>query len=99
MIKKFALAMLILSTAYAPSVYAANIAQDSGRFSYGAMRIVRGAFQLPVSVLGGTLSGPPIVGTIGGVVQGTFRTVADVTGGIFHMGVAAAPYAKYAALA
>ncbi len=99
MIKKFAACFLVFSFTALPLASAANISQDSGRFTYGALRVLRGAFQLPTSILSGTFSGPPIFGTLAGAIQGTFRTVADVTGGVFHMGVAAAPYAKYAVLA
>ncbi len=85
--------LLIPSNSFAASIY-----QDTNRFTYGAKRILTAPFQIPVRTLQGTLSGPLIVGTVGGILQGTFHTVGDLIGGVFDMAAAAAPYAKYAVL-
>lgn len=72
---------------------------DTAQFSSGFQRILMSAFQLPFQVISQTLSGPPGIGTVSGVVYGGIRTVTDVVGGLFQMGAAAAPYAKYAMFA
>ena len=79
------------STAFAESLY-----QDTNRFTYGFKRVVAAPFQIPIRTLQGTFYGPFIAGTVGGILQGTFSTVGDLVGGVFDMGAAAAPYAKYA---
>lgn len=89
----------ILFLLLCPVSYAASIYQDTNRFSYGFMRIMRAPFQLPYYLLRGTFTGPLVMGTVGGALQGTFSTVNELVGGVFDMGAAAAPYAKYAAFA
>lgn len=79
------------STAFAASPY-----QDTNRFSYGFRRLLIAPFQIPIRTIQGTLYGPLVTGTIGGIFQGAFYTVSDLVGGVFDMGAAAAPYAKYA---
>lgn len=86
--------VLFSSTAFCASVY-----QDTNRFTYGFKRLVAAPFQIPIRTLQGTLYGPFISGTVGGVFQGAFYTIGDLVGGVFDMGAAAAPYAKYALLA
>ena len=63
----------------------------------GLTKIVAGAFQLPLSVLVGTFSGPPVVGTLMGVVNGTMRTVALVGGGALEVAADGVALAKRAA--
>ena len=63
----------------------------------GVQRIVAGAFALPLNIIQGTFSGPPVVGTLMGAVNGTFQTVSLVTGGAFEMVAGAIPLAKAAA--
>lgn len=81
---------------FLPSAFAASVYQDTNRFVYGFKRLVAAPFQIPIRTLQGTLYGPFIAGTVGGIFQGTFHTVGDLAGGVFDMGAAAAPYAKYA---
>lgn len=63
----------------------------------GLSKIVAGAFQLPLSVLVGTFSGPPIVGTLMGAVNGTIRTVSLVAGGTLELATDGVALAKRAA--
>ena len=74
-------------------------ASDTNRFAAGAQRLLFAPFQIPFQVLHGTMHGPLVVGTLGGVFTGAFRTVGDLAGGVFDMTAAAAPYAKYALFA
>ncbi|MBI4395349.1 MAG: hypothetical protein HY583_04020 [Candidatus Omnitrophica bacterium] len=77
----------------------ANAYQDTNRFTYGFQRLLLAPFQIPIQVLQGTLYGPPIVGTLGGVLTGTFSTISNLVGGTFDMAASVAPYAKYAVFA
>ena len=70
--------------------------QDTNRFTYGFQRILRAPFQIPIRTIHGTMYGPLVTGTLGGVMTGAFRTVSDLVGGGFDMAAATAPYAKYA---
>ena len=63
----------------------------------GLSKIVAGVFQLPVSILVGTFPGPPVVGTLMGVVNGTIRTVTLVGGGALELAADGAALAKAAA--
>lgn len=96
MAKKLTLWLLIfLAMAPAP-LFSASVHQDTNRFQYGAQRVLVAPFQIPIQTLRGTLYGPLVAGTVGGLFYGTFRTVGDLIGGTFDMAAAAAPYAKYA---
>lgn len=86
--------MIILLISLSPFAEAGY--QDTNRFTYGFQRLLLAPFQLPFRVLQGTLTGPPIVGTLGGVFTGTMSTVSNLVGGAFDMAASAAPYAKYA---
>ncbi len=94
--KIFVLALVLILLS--PAAFAASPFQDTNRFAYGFKRVFASVFQLPVRTIQGTLSGPLILGTVGGVLQGTFSTVGELAGGVFDMAAAAAPYAKYAVL-
>ena len=69
---------------------------DTNRFTYGFMRLLMAPFQIPYQAFDGTVRGPLVMGTVGGVFRGAFYTVSDLVGGVFDMVAAAAPYAKYA---
>ena len=71
-------------------------------FSDGITDLVTAPFELPKQVLAGTLSGPPIVGTVAGAVVGTFATagkvlrgVGGLATGVLNLGSALAPLAPY----
>lgn len=63
----------------------------------GVSKIVLGVFQLPLGVLAGTITGPPLVGTALGAVNGAWQTVGLVTGGAFEVVASAVPLVKAAA--
>jgi len=89
----FGLFLLLL---FLPTPLFAEGYQDTNRFTYGFRRILMAPFRIPYSTLRGTFYGPPVTGTLGGAVSGTFQTVNDLLGGAFDMAASAAPYAKYA---
>lgn len=59
----------------------------------GVQEILSGVLQVPLSTLTGTLSGPPILGTLFGAINGLFRGVGLLAHGTLELassGVAAA---------
>ena len=63
------------------------------------MYVVAGVLEVPRSTLAGTFGGPPIVGTLLGVVNGTLRGLGLVTRGALETVVSAAGLVrKYAPL-
>ena len=74
-------------------------AQADNNLLGGIADIVGGALSLPVSILHGTMSGPPILGTLGGAVGGALNTITLTTRGVFRLlGVAIPLAAKIAPL-
>ncbi len=63
----------------------------------GIGKILSAAFQLPLSVLAGTFTGPPIIGTALGAFNGAFNTVGLLAGGAIDLASSAVPIAKAAA--
>ena len=66
------------------------------------MDVVTGPLELPKQMIVGTMTGPPIIGTLAGVVTGAFsavgttlRGVAEVAAGTVNLGSALAPLAPY----
>ena len=57
----------------------------------GAADIVVGALSLPFEILKGTLTGPPVVGTLIGAVNGSIHTVGYATRGLFRIAQGAVP--------
>ena len=54
--------------------------------AHGAGQVVRGTvFELPKAVLGGTLEGPPVVGTAMGLLGGTIRALQVTAAGLVEM--------------
>jgi len=73
-------------------------ADDVENVSYverGFVRILGAAFQLPRYLIQKTFNGPPILGTVDGVITGAFYTVSELTGGVFDIARGTIPYAKY----
>ena len=60
----------------------------------GLQKIVAGVFQLPLSTLAGTFSGPPIVGTVVGALSGAFNGVGLVASGVLDLAASAVPIVK-----
>ncbi len=65
----------------------------------GLVEIVAGVLEVPRSTLAGTFSGPPIVGTLAGVLTGAVRGVGllasgafDVVAGVVPLAIKAAPF-------
>jgi len=73
-------------------------ADDVENVSYverGVQRIFSAVFQLPIYVVKKTYYGPPLVGTLDGVLSGTFYTITSAVGGTFDLVRGTIPYAKY----
>ncbi|OGW85291.1 MAG: hypothetical protein A3C35_05010 [Omnitrophica bacterium RIFCSPHIGHO2_02_FULL_46_11] len=92
--RKLIVGCLMFSILLTPLAFAGY--QDTNRFAYGLRRVFLAPFRIPFNTLRGTVYGPPITGTLQGVVVGAAQTVTDLAGGTFDMAAAAAPYAKYA---
>jgi hypothetical protein len=93
--RKLIIGMIALSLFVPANLFAQSLYRDTNRFSSGAQRLLLAPFQIPIQTFLGTARGPLVMGTLGGVLTGTFRTVGDLIGGVFDMGAAAVPYAKY----
>ena len=59
----------------------------------GVGDIVAGAVSLPLNILTGTVSGPPIIGTLNGVLAGTFQTLGLTARGLMRITRGAIPIA------
>lgn len=64
-----------------------------GSLIAGVGDLIEGAFALPVHIISGTLSGPPLIGTLGGVMTGALQMVASTTRGAFRIATFALPAA------
>ncbi len=62
-------------------------------FLDGVGDVVAGAFALPLDILSGTFSGPPVIGTVSGVLNGAMHTIGYTARGVFKLAGAAAPVA------
>ena len=63
----------------------------------GVMRVVSGVLTPPLSLIAGTFSGPPVVGTLFGAVNGTFQGAGLITSGVFDLALGGAQLARMAA--
>ncbi len=59
----------------------------------GVADIFMGALALPMGILGGTLSGPPVLGTVQGVLSGAYNTIGYATRGTLRLAGVAIPTA------
>ncbi len=82
-----------LAMLFTPAV---SLADDTGRFAQGLYNTTTGALEIPYQVVNSTLTKPFPFGVVDGVLRGTMYSVSKIFGGLFDMGAAAAPYAKYA---
>lgn len=60
----------------------------------GIQEIIVGLLQVPVSTIVGTFSGPPVVGTVFGAVNGVVRGVGLVTHGALELAASGVSIAK-----
>ena len=93
--RKIAICLFVFLIFLPSQLFAENLYRDTSRFTYGLQRILLAPTQILVHTINGTFTGPPIVGTVGGVLGGTMQMVGDLMGGIFDIAGSAAPYAKY----
>ena len=63
----------------------------------GIQEIVTGVVQVPLSTFAGTFHGPPVVGTVVGVMQGLLGGLGLVASGALNIGLGALGLAKTAA--
>lgn len=63
----------------------------------GLAEVVAGVFALPMGIIQGTFSGPPVLGTVVGAVSGTINTVTLVAGGAMDIVSGVIPLAQAAA--
>jgi hypothetical protein len=59
----------------------------------GLGQLLTGVFAIPVEAIQGTLSGPPILGTIGGILSGAVHTVGSTLGGVLQVAKSIVPIA------
>ena len=59
----------------------------------GLQEVVAGLLQLPLSTLSGTFHGPPVIGTVNGVLAGTMDTLSYTARGVMGLAGAAIPSA------
>jgi len=71
-------------------------ADDTSRFMQGFYNTTTGALEIPYQMVNSTMNMPFPFGIVDGVLRGTVYSVTKIFGGLFDMGAAAVPYAKYA---
>ena len=84
------LALMMLFVMAAPPPAHANVLR-------GLVEIVAGVLEIPRSALVGTFTGPPIIGTVAGVLTGAVRGVGLLASGAFDLVSSAVPLALKAA--
>ena len=84
------LVVLVLCLGPAREARAANLFAGIGDILYGVV-------SLPLGILDGTLRGPFILGTIGGVLRGAINTIGFTVRGVFELIGVAIPLAARAA--
>jgi hypothetical protein len=63
----------------------------------GVGKIITGVLAVPVSVLQGTVHGPPVFGTVAGAINGAIAGVSLVAGGALEVVASGLPLVKAAA--
>ena len=92
----FAGAMLACALALAIS---AQPARAENNLVGGISDIIGGALSIPLGAIAGTLSGPPIIGTVGGALAGAANTLSLTARGVLRLvGVAIPTAAQLAPL-
>ena len=59
----------------------------------GLTDVLQGVLAIPAGAIAGTLGGPPLIGTVGGVLQGALNTVGFTTRGLLRLVGVAVPTA------
>lgn len=59
----------------------------------GLTDVVQGALAIPVGAIAGTLGGPPLIGTVGGALQGALNALGYTTRGVLRLVGVAVPTA------
>ena len=85
---------VMLAVVVAPQMARAD---DAGGLMSGISDLFSGIFAIPVGVISGTLSGPLIIGTVGGALQGVLNTIGYTTRGVLQILGVAIPIATKAA--
>ena len=60
-------------------------------------KVVAGVLQVPVSIIVGTFSGPPVLGTLMGAANGILQGTGMIAGGMLELGMDGIGIAKMAA--
>lgn len=60
-------------------------------------KVVAGVLQVPVSIIVGTFSGPPVLGTLMGAANGILQGTGMIAGGVLELGMDGIGLAKMAA--
>ena len=63
----------------------------------GLARLFSAVFHLPLAILAGTFSGPPVIGTLMGAVNGIVGSLGLAGSGAMELGISAVSVAKAAA--
>ena len=83
--------MLAVLGASAPIAFAQGQSEPS--FLHGVGRVLGGVvFEIPKTVLDATMSGPPVVGTMIGLLAAPAKAVQAIFGGLQEMAVAFDPW-------
>ncbi|GEM_PF-1503106 len=90
-------AVLAMAIVSGPLCATAQADDAIGGLLGGVSDILQGVFALPFDIVAGTLTGPPIIGTISGAFRGVFQTVGLGLRGALKLVGAAIPLAAKAA--
>ena len=60
----------------------------------GIQEVIAGIFQIPLSTISGTFSGPPVVGTVFGLLNGTVQGIGLVAHGALELAASVVSIAK-----
>ncbi len=90
----YVLALAVILSGPVVNVYADH-GENFFYISQGFSRILGSTFQIPGYMIHKTLSGPVGIGTVDGILSGTYGALHELSQGTFQMAQGAAPYAKY----
>ena len=97
-----AISAIVVALVAGPAARVAHAADNAISGAVGGVGdILQGALAIPMGALAGTFSGPPIIGTVGGLASGAVQAVGMTARGIFRLigaaipAAAAAPYLPF----